>query len=145
MAEEHPEIGPTVENGSVALQSENLKEVGALVENQNVVNSEKEPTVAEVNGPQILKSEALKSDQIRPATAITTIDDMPINVKTNPPLVEDFKSAEAPAMESCPHCSRTFLQGRLEIHLRCCKPGKPMRKVAPKVTHPISPPKRTKP
>ena len=30
-------------------------------------------------------------------------------------------------MEQCPHCSRTFLEGRLKMHLKCCKGGKPIK------------------
>ena len=30
-------------------------------------------------------------------------------------------------MEQCPHCGRTFLQGRLKIHLKSCKGGKPIK------------------
>lgn len=30
-------------------------------------------------------------------------------------------------LESCPHCSRTFLPERLKIHLKSCKAGKPLK------------------
>jgi len=30
-------------------------------------------------------------------------------------------------MEQCPHCGRTFLEGRLKMHLKCCKGGKPIK------------------
>ena len=39
-------------------------------------------------------------------------------------------------MESCPHCSRTFFQGRLNLHLKSCKANKPMKKVAAKNLQP---------
>ena len=32
------------------------------------------------------------------------------------------------ALESCPHCNRTFLPERLEIHLRSCKADRPLKK-----------------
>eukprot|EP01083_Nonionella_stella_P133853 407059_1 len=42
--------------------------------------------------------------------------------------IEQFNVAvqehfETNMMEECPNCSRTFLEGRLEIHLRSCRPG----------------------
>ena len=35
---------------------------------------------------------------------------------------------EQKALVSCPHCSRTFLPERLEIHLRSCKAERPLKK-----------------
>jgi acetyl-CoA carboxylase beta subunit len=32
-------------------------------------------------------------------------------------------------MESCPHCARTFMQGRLERHLKSCNATNPMKKL----------------
>lgn len=32
------------------------------------------------------------------------------------------------ALVSCPHCNRTFLPERLEIHLRSCKADRPLKK-----------------
>jgi hypothetical protein len=32
-------------------------------------------------------------------------------------------------LESCPHCERTFLPERLQIHLRSCKADKPLKKL----------------
>ena len=39
---------------------------------------------------------------------------------------------ESEVMEACPHCARTFLPGRLEVHLRSCKgPATPRSSPAP--------------
>jgi hypothetical protein len=37
-------------------------------------------------------------------------------------------------MESCPHCDRTFVKGRLQAHLKSCKPDNPMKKLVQKNT-----------
>jgi len=34
---------------------------------------------------------------------------------------------EHQVLSSCPHCERTFLPDRLEIHLRSCKADKPLK------------------
>ena len=39
---------------------------------------------------------------------------------------------ESEVMEACPHCARTFLPGRLEVHLRSCKgPATPRNSPSP--------------
>ena len=43
-----------------------------------------------------------------------------------------LESFEAEAMEACPHCARTFLPDRLEVHLRSCKgPATPRAALSP--------------
>ena len=44
----------------------------------------------------------------------------------NVEVVENWE--EKVELESCPHCSRTFLPDRLKIHLKSCKADKPMKK-----------------
>lgn len=53
-----------------------------------------------------------------------------------------MKTFETQAMKQCPHCQRTFLEDRLEIHLRSCtaeKPHKPVSKPKDPEQLPISP------
>ena len=43
-----------------------------------------------------------------------------------------LESFEAEVMEACPHCARTFLPDRLEVHLRSCKgPATPRAALSP--------------
>ena len=50
----------------------------------------------------------------------------------NPKKLDEYNEAafskwDQEALVSCPHCQRTFLPDRLKIHLRSCKPGKPLK------------------
>ena len=39
--------------------------------------------------------------------------------------IEDFKMVEG-GLAECPNCTRTFFPDRLKVHLKSCKPGKPL-------------------
>ena len=45
-----------------------------------------------------------------------------------PDLPEHDVEYAAKTLESCPHCSRTFLPERLKIHLKSCKADRPLKK-----------------
>ena len=38
-----------------------------------------------------------------------------------------YKNWDLNVLEACPHCNRTFLPRPLEIHLKSCKAGKPLK------------------
>ena len=38
-----------------------------------------------------------------------------------------FKNFDEQALVQCPNCARTFLADRLQIHLKSCKAGKPLK------------------
>jgi hypothetical protein len=40
---------------------------------------------------------------------------------------EAFNKWDVEALLPCPHCARTFLPDRLEIHLRSCTKEKPLK------------------
>ena len=42
-------------------------------------------------------------------------------------VVADIMGDDAEALVKCPHCERTFLPDRLEIHLRSCFKDKPLK------------------
>ena len=42
-------------------------------------------------------------------------------------IKDSYQSYADEQMDKCPHCSRTFLQGRLSKHLKSCKGGKSTR------------------
>lgn len=41
------------------------------------------------------------------------------------PSLENFKLVEG-GLAECPNCNRTFFPDRLMVHLKSCKPGKPL-------------------
>lgn len=41
--------------------------------------------------------------------------------------VDAYNKWDQEALVMCPNCDRTFLPDRLEIHLRSCKHGKPLK------------------
>jgi hypothetical protein len=54
-------------------------------------------------------------------------------LETEPEVVE----VDTKALESCPHCSRTFLPERLKIHLKSCKAERPLKmRAQPKQAQP---------
>ena len=42
-------------------------------------------------------------------------------------IKDSYQSYADEQMDKCPHCSRTFLQGRLIKHLKSCKGGRSTR------------------
>jgi hypothetical protein len=56
-----------------------------------------------------------------PIQEIQTPDDLKVQLMMQE-VVE-----EPPNLESCPHCSRTFLPERLKIHLKSCKAERPLK------------------
>lgn len=65
--------------------------------------------------------------------AYSLLEDMPIDsiggTKALVGMPQEMDDAfDQETLESCPHCSRTFLPERLAIHLRSCKADRPLKK-----------------
>lgn len=72
--------------------------------------------------------------------------DMPLNNKTAGQVMDEYNQNAMTnwndnVLEACPNCERTFNARPLEIHLKSCKPGNPlkpklseMRKDGPHIT-----------
>lgn len=55
-------------------------------------------------------------------------EETPIHVIHGPDAFKVPEVVDEPTtLESCPHCSRTFLPERLKIHLKSCKADKPLK------------------
>jgi len=66
-----------------------------------------------------------QSDTTRPLSSLSNITTAP---STKPNADED-------GYEQCPNCSRKFFSGRLVLHLKSCKPNKPLKRLK-KATEP---------
>ena len=58
--------------------------------------------------------------------------DAPLNNKNAADVMDQynqdaFKNWNENVLEACPNCERTFLARPLEIHLKSCKPGNPLK------------------
>ena len=56
---------------------------------------------------------------------IKIIGNDPNDIGLMPEVDDEFSQK---ALESCPHCSRTFLPKPLAIHLKSCKEDRPLKK-----------------